>query len=164
MTPSNPYSPPRAPVDAGLQPVEAAPALWNPNAAASWSILFTPIFGAYLQMKNWQALGEADRAAGSRRWVTGATVFLLALMAVGMVLPDDPTVDRGARMVGFAFLIAWYYLNGKAQNAYVLARFGKDYPRRGWLKPVFAALGAFAGLMLGVFLVAMVIGALSGRG
>lgn len=31
--------------------------LWNPNAAVNWSVLFTPIFGAWIQAKNWKALG-----------------------------------------------------------------------------------------------------------
>jgi hypothetical protein len=25
-----------------------APAIWNPNSAANWSLFFTPAFGAYL--------------------------------------------------------------------------------------------------------------------
>ena len=54
MTP-NPYAPPKAEV-ADVGRTEVAPALWNPNAAASWSLLFSPAFGAFLHMKNWQAL------------------------------------------------------------------------------------------------------------
>jgi hypothetical protein len=45
---------------------DAAPALWNPNAAANWSLLFSPMFGAWLHMKNWAALGEPERAAARR--------------------------------------------------------------------------------------------------
>jgi hypothetical protein len=164
MTTPNPYSPPRAAVDTtAAQAVAAAPPLWNPNAAASWSILFTPIFGAFLQMKNWQALGEPVRADASRKWAIGSTVFLLALIAAGVVLPEDKAIDSASRAIGFAFLITWYYSNGKEQNAFVLARYGKDYPRRGWLKPVLAALGSFVGLMAVVFLVAVVAEILFGR-
>ena len=32
---------------------EASNALWNPNTAANWSFLFSPLFGAYLHALNW---------------------------------------------------------------------------------------------------------------
>lgn len=48
----------------------AAIALWNPNAAANWSLLFTPLFGAYLHMLNWRSLGEAG---GPPRHENGST-------------------------------------------------------------------------------------------
>jgi len=46
-------------------PLEAneAGAIWNPNAAANWSILFTPAFGSYLQMLNWRTLSEPAKAS-----------------------------------------------------------------------------------------------------
>ena len=47
----NPYAPPTARVD-DVATGDAAPALWNPNAAANWSLLFSPAFGAWLHMKN----------------------------------------------------------------------------------------------------------------
>ena len=37
-------------------------ALWNPDAAACWSMLFTPLFGTILVIRNWEALGEPKRA------------------------------------------------------------------------------------------------------
>ena len=58
----NPYSPPGAIID----DVMNAPPLWNPNAAANWSLLFSPAFGAFVHMKNWQALGEPEKAANAK--------------------------------------------------------------------------------------------------
>ena len=55
MSAQNPYAPPKA-VVGDVFDGEVAPALWNPTAAGSWSILFSPIFGAYLHMLNWRAL------------------------------------------------------------------------------------------------------------
>ena len=65
MPEHNPFAPPQAEV-ADVPTGEAAPALWNPNAASSWSLLFSPIFGAYLHMQNWQALGQPDKAEQCR--------------------------------------------------------------------------------------------------
>jgi hypothetical protein len=79
---TNLYAPPKAQV-ADIVSGEAAPALWNPGAAASWSLLFTPAFGAFLHMKNWEVLGESDKAAAAKTWVVIiiATIIGLAVAA-----------------------------------------------------------------------------------
>jgi hypothetical protein len=53
-------------------------AIWNPNAAASWSVLFTPLFGALLHAQNWTVLGEPERARKSMRWAYVSGIFILA--------------------------------------------------------------------------------------
>jgi hypothetical protein len=40
--------------------------IWNPIATVNWSLLFTPVFGAYLQMLNWKSLGQEDSARESK--------------------------------------------------------------------------------------------------
>lgn len=67
-----------------MLPSEEAPPLWNPNAAANWSLLFSPVFGALLQMKNWEALGEDDKALNSKRRAIGAGVAILVAVAVSI--------------------------------------------------------------------------------
>jgi len=88
MNTRNPYAPPEAEVAdvAGPAFLEAAPALWNPAAAASWSLIFSPIFGSWLQMKNWQALGESEKAAKARTWVWVCCAFFTALIVLGAIL------------------------------------------------------------------------------
>ncbi|MCF8207062.1 MAG: hypothetical protein K9J82_18410 [Methylotenera sp.] len=157
MSTPNPYAPPQADV-LDLPQHEAAPPLWNPNAAASWSLLFSPIFGAWLHMKNWQAMGETEKAATSKTWLVTITVFLILLVLISVVLPESKGVDALARFGGFGLLVAWYYQIGKSQNAFVLARYGKGYPRKGWLKPLGIALLAW----IAFFLVAVVIGVIAG--
>lgn len=134
-TSPNPYAPPLADV-ADVPVQEAAPPLWNPNAAASWSLLFSPIFGAILHMKNWQAMGEPQKAAASKTWAIACAVFLVVLTLVSAWLAEEnKAVDAIGRFGGFGLLVAWYYQLGKSQNAFVLARYGKDYPRKGWPWP-----------------------------
>lgn len=159
MPEQNPYAPPRAQVADidELASGQNAPALWNPNAAASWSLLFTPIFGAYLHMRNWQALGQPDKAASSKNWIIGSLVCILLLVIVPLLLPDSKGVDAIGRACGFALLISWYYAIGKSQQAFVLGKFGKAYPRRGWSKPLLLAVGGVIAFFLLVFVVAFVI-------
>lgn len=161
MQAPNPYAPPKADV-ADMQTREAAPPLWNPNAAASWSLFFSPIFGAILHMKNWQAMGEPQKAAASRIWAIASAAFLVFMVLLSVWLADNKAVDALARFGGFGMLVAWYYALGKSQNAFVLARYGKDYPRKGWLKPLGIAIGAWVGFMVAAVIVGVVAGMLGG--
>ena len=58
-------------------------AIWNPDAAANWCLLFSPVFGTWLHMKNWRALGEPERARNRPPVVIAA----LALIIVAFLLP-----------------------------------------------------------------------------
>jgi hypothetical protein len=158
MPEHNPYAPPLAEV-ADVATGEAAPALWNPNAASSWSLLFSPIFGAYLHMKNWQALGQPDKAEQCRKWVVGLVAFFVLATLAPVVIKNVAIVDRLGRIGGFALLITWYYSIGKSQQAYVFGRFGKTYPRRGWTVPLLVAVGIFAALIAVVAVFALMLGA-----
>jgi hypothetical protein len=151
----NPYAPPQSNVELAATPDALAPPLWNPNAAAILSLFFTPVFGALLHMKNWQALGEPQKAAASRGWAIGSAVFIVVWGIVSMFLGDSTTVNTFDRAAGLALLLSWYYGNGKPQTSYVLARFGKDYPRRGWAVPILIALGVIAVLFMLFFVIAL---------
>ena len=157
MTETNPYAPPQAELldSAVPEDLEVAPALWNPNAAGGWSLLLTPVFGAYLHMKNWEALGHPDKAATSKKWVIGSALALVGLMIVSVLAPEsqDSLMNAISRPAGLGLILAWYYSIGKSQQTYVAERFGKDYPRRGWIVPILISLG----VMLGI-LAAMVVG------
>jgi hypothetical protein len=151
----NPYAPPKAEV-ADIVENRVAPNLWNPNAAASWSLLFSPAFGAFLHMKNWQALGEPAKAASSKAWVVVTLSVLVGFSVLAAFLPDNKGIDGLSRSVAFVLLLSWYYASGKPQAAFIKARFGKSYPRRGWLKPLLLALLALVGFVAVVVAVAMV--------
>ncbi len=162
MNDANPYAPPDARVaDPGPQG-EAAPALWNPGPATAWSLLFTPVFGAVLQMKNWQALGEPAKAARSRAWAIGSVVYTVAVGVGAAVLPVSPAIDRVLNLSGFVLLLVWYFADGREQIGHVSRRFGKSYPRRGWALPLLIALGIFVAFLLSV--TAVTIAVLAARG
>ncbi len=161
MTVNNPYAPPTAIVE-DVTPLQSAPPLWNPNAAARWSLLFSPIFGAVLHMKNWDAMGEPAKAAESKKWVFASVAFFVVFLLVSVVLPESKAIDGLGRLTAFALLISWYYTSGKPQDAFVLARYGKSYTRRGWAKPLSLAVLAFAGLFVLAVLADFVVGFFTG--
>ena len=156
---TNPYAPPTARVDDVVAPTtETAPRLWNPNAAVNWSLLFSPAFGAWLHMKNWQALGEPQKAKTAKTWIVISLVVILGLSLASGLLPDSTGLDRATRSFGLVLLIAWYLSAGRAQAMLVKQRFGKTYPRRGWAPPLLWAVGAMIGFFALVFVVAFAAG------
>ena len=143
----NPYAPPKAELADALQD-GTSPDLWNPAAAANWSLLFSPAFGAFLQMKNWEALGEPGKAAAAKKWVVSTLIVLALLPVATVLLANNQAVGAIPRLTGIVLLFGWYFSNGRAQMAYVNSKFGKRYPRRGWGKPVLIAALALVGFYI----------------
>jgi hypothetical protein len=133
----NPYAPPKAPV---AETAAESPPLWNPNAAANWSLLFSPAFGAFLHMRNWQALGQTNKAASAKVWFVLTLVVLVGLSYASVVMPSAKPLAASVRPVGFLLLLAWYFGSARGQASYVKTHFGNTYPRRGWLKPLAVAV------------------------
>jgi len=140
---SSPYAPPKANLEAAPSSVGPAPELWNPDAAGGWSLLFSPIFGSVLVMKNYQALGEEALARSARNWMIGSIFMLFVTAFVG-----------GA---GFGWIIVWYYMLQRKQTQYIRERWGKDYPRRGWGVPLLIAVGALAAVWFLIVGIAMLV-------
>lgn len=115
--------------------------LWNPNAAANWSLLFTPAFGAYLHAANWTTLGDAKRANENRRWIWITVAFLL-FNILTIFFPTSPSIDYVLRIVSLLILIYWYFGTAKPQINLVKKKFGNQYTRRSWWMPLFAGMGA----------------------
>ncbi len=155
----NLYAPPKSKL-ADIGRDEMSPAIWNPNSAANWSLLFSPAFGAYLHMKNWEALGEPTKASAAKLWVL---VTLLAFAGIALAtafLPNPRSIDGVSRTVGLILLLSWYFSNGRSQVEYVKSRYGKNYPRRSWGKPLLLGCLALVGFIVFTFVVVLVAGAL----
>ena len=119
-----------------------APRLWNPNVAANWSLLFSPIFGAWVHAKNWKELGDYEKAKKSMLWVYGYTIFAVIVSFV----PDFPNIS----VIGIT--VFWYTSFAKEQINYVKS--GKNYEKKSWLAPILLAI-------VGTFILFGVIGALN---
>jgi hypothetical protein len=145
---TNPYAPPTARVDDVVTPAtEAAPRLWNPNAAVNWSLLFSPAFGAWLHMKNWEALGEPQKAKAAKTWIVISLGLIVALSLASGLMPGSKGLDAAKRSFGLVL-----------QASLVKQRFGKGCPRRGWAQPLLWAVGAMIGFFALVFVIAFAAG------
>ena len=132
------YRPPQS-EDFGSGTGQTAPALWNPTAAACWSLLFSPIFGAALHMFNARAMGDAELEKLNKGFMWGT----LAVLVIAILLAIFSGIK--ANFVGPAVLGAWYGAVGRKQVALVKERYGSNYPRRSWGKPIlFGVLGIVA--------------------
>jgi hypothetical protein len=118
----------------------SACALWNPAAAARWSLLFTPAFGAFVLMRNWHALGEPERAASARKWFHASLCLLLLQVitrALNERLGSEPLLIHP---VSLLFLLVWYFGAARQQALLIKARYGASYRRRAWDGVVIVAL------------------------
>ena len=159
---TNPYAPPNASVqDVATQ--QESPALWNPGAAGGWSLLFSPIFGAIIHMKNWQALGEPEKAKQSKYWAWGSAGYFLVALLFGIFLPESKGLDLGFRVAGLGLLIAWYQMSGKEQSGVIVGKFGSAYPRKGWGLPVLYALLVIVAFFAAVFVIGFAVTMLQGE-
>jgi hypothetical protein len=115
--------------------LDAAPvdhAIWNPAAAACWSIVFTPAFGAYLVMRNWEALGERARALRARKWYALSLGLLAIQLLSGAIDARLNSESNLMHWVGLAYLLAWWLGAALPQALAVRQRLGPGYPRRAW--------------------------------
>jgi hypothetical protein len=154
----NLYAPPKSKVaDIGRDGV--SPAIWNPNSAANWSLLFSPAFGAYLHMKNWEALDEPAKASVAKVWVFVTLLVFAGIPVAAAFLPNPRSLDGVSRTVGFVLLLSWYFSSGRSQAEYVKSRYGKDYPRRNWGKPLLLACLVLVGFIVFIVVVGLVASA-----
>lgn len=151
---ANRYAPPNAFVDDAVstQASQASPPIWNPNAAANWCLLFSPIFGSWLHMKNWQALGEDAKAKSQKTWLA-ISILVIVCASAGAAIPGPVGIGLVGRLAAFVLLLAWYFGSARAQARYVKQRFGDDYPRKGWGRPLLLGVGAY----LAVFAISFVL-------
>ncbi len=142
-------------------PDEPACALWNPSAAARWSLLFTPAFGAFVLMRNWHALGEPERAASARKWFHASLCLLMLQVftrALNYRLGSEPLLIHPASLL---FLLVWYFGAARQQALLIKARYGASYRRRPWEGVVIVALIVGAAYALASTLLALLLVALT---
>lgn len=124
-------------------------AIWNPLAVAGWSLLFTPAFGAYLLMRNWQTLGEPRQVALARLWFCAA-LGLLGLQALSAAISHRLNSESHLmHWLGLLYLVTWLVAAALPQARVVRSRYGAaGYPRKAWdlalVYGVLAGLACFA--------------------
>jgi hypothetical protein len=140
-------------------PSAQSPALWNPNAAACWSLLFSPAFGAYLHARNADTLGRADEAKANRVWFYLSIAYLVVVVATSSIL----VIPEGLfRLAALGLLLGWYFSLGKKQIRYVKEAWGEGYERKSWAKPLLIGFGCLIGAFIVLYAVAIAAALLSG--
>ena len=119
--------------------------IWNPNAAANWSYIFTPVFGSYIQMSNWRTLGDVDKAASAKIWFYISILVLAALIGMYVFVPERSQLKGQSGGIATLYLLIWYFAAARNQVKFVKNKFGGNYIRKSWLKPlVIGVAGIFS--------------------
>ena len=132
------YAPPRSRVE--VLPTESgaiAPPLWNPGISANICLLVPIALGAWLQARNWEALGQPGKARFARFWVIADAIFVAFWLAAPL-LPTRFTIALPP--MSLLMLVIWYYSSAKPQIRFVQDTYGKHYPRRNWGGPLLVGL------------------------
>lgn len=124
--------------------------IYNPNPAASWSVILTPLFGAYIIRENWLVLGNAEAAKRSFFWLIGLGLLYFLFFFTGLF-------DDFDYLVHLAALIIWYILECKPQVKFLKEQ-KLQYEKRPWLKP----LGIGFAIWLIVVILSIIITAIFG--
>jgi hypothetical protein len=134
-------------------PSDSRPALWNPNAAACWSLIFTPAFGAYLHALNADRLGRADEAKANRVWFN-VSLGYLGITLISVFIPGIP--DAIFNFASIGILLGWYFALGKKQVQHVKETWHDDYERKPWKQPLLIAFGCLFGLLVIAFILIII--------
>jgi hypothetical protein len=122
------------------------PVLWNPKAVAAWSLLFTPVFGALLQMMNWKALGKREESREAMRWTIASAILILPIYFVAAVAPELISVSVAwvMNITYYGLLFVWYAVSGRDQVQHVADVLSNQYRRRHWGFPLMWGVFSFA--------------------
>ncbi len=107
----------------------AVPELWNPNVAGFLSIIFTPVFGAWIHAQNWKALGQGVRAKES---------FLWFFASIGVVVAPLLFTINSPGVISLILLVAWWWRSGERQRKLVTSQY-PNYKRKSWSTPLSVA-------------------------
>ena len=132
------------------------PQLYNPKLVCAAALLFTPIFGAALQAKNWMALGEPDNARASRMWIRSSLWLIVMYLVVQTLFRNEPVMD----WLGPYFLVvlwgAWMLTSGWQQLVVISRTIGKNYDSLPMGRAII--LGAAGWLAYGLITVTITLG------
>ncbi len=106
--------------------------LWNPNAAAIWSLFFTPIFGAWIHARNWKALNRQKEARWSMMAVCLYILFYMYFVFHVYFIGEPKTNPLTISVIIFT---TWYFSLGKMQAKHVKESV-YDYNKKSLIKPL----------------------------
>ena len=132
-------------------------ALWNPTVAVLLSLLFTPVFGALVQMLNWRTLQEKELERQSLWWALAGCAILLGNQVFSAFLSEFRVVASFTMGILALYLCSWLVLAAGRQPRHVREHCGRRYARRSWKPVLVCTLAACVGyVLLGFFLSVLV--------
>jgi len=120
-------------------------ALWNPTAITLWSVPFSPLFGAYLHIHNWTALGEPAKADAARRWFNALLIIMVFNGLVTAIAERVNASVNPAHFISILVFVLWYWLAAYPHARAVRTRNGGHYLHRSWNSALLT--GAVAGFV-----------------
>jgi len=111
-------------------------AILSPTVAALWSLLLSPVFGAFIVWRNWANMKRPRRATLAASW------FWVSLTLVAIPLITTTKIPLWMFAVFFA---AWFVFSALPQIRYVRTNFKKPYPKRNWFLPLAAGFAFYVG-------------------
>lgn len=104
-------------------------ALWNPDVAAVFSLVLTPVFGAVLVLLNERTLANSRGKRTAIAWLT------IAIAMVGLAIwrlctdGSSPSPWLGLRVSGLVlpYTIVWYFFAAHAQSSRIAKAHGRKY-------------------------------------
>ena len=127
---------------------ERTPRLYDPRTLGRLGLLFTPAFAAWFAKRNWEELGEFDKADSQGRWFWGG-VALLVVNTAAYVLHWD-TLFWIAQVAWLVQVVWWYFKPQAHQTAWAKVKLKGRYDRRSLVVP-----GLLASLVLAAAVFAM---------
>lgn len=121
------------------QKKKTPPVLYSPLKVVFLSFLFTPIFGGFVQAKNWEVLGEKSLARLSQMWVR-TTIWLVILYVVMQALfVDEPLMKYSGPYFLLVVWLVWFFSAGMKQVKYVKEHFGTAWEPKPLGRPIIIA-------------------------
>lgn len=135
------------------------PALFNPYIVCAAAILFTPIFGAALQARNWIELGDKNEAAASRFWVRSTIWLLVVFVVMQTLFRNEPVMNWMPPYFLGVMWIAWMITSGWKQLRFIRANIGANYDARPIGKAITIGVAGwiFYGLIASTIALALVL-------
>lgn len=143
-------------LDADADPGLPAPvvatrqALWNPDVAAVFSVLLTPVFGGVLTLLNERTLANPRGQRTAMAWLT-ISIAMVGL-ATWRLCTDgaSPSPWLGLRVSGLVlpYTILWYLFGAHAQSSRIAKAHGRQYVHRSVLRAAPLAVLALAAVGL----------------
>ena len=121
-------------------------ALWNPDVAAAFSVLLTPVFGSVLILLNERTFANTRGKRTAMAWLT-ISIAMVGL-ATWRLCTDgsspSPWLGLRVSVLVMPYTLLWYFFGAHAQSSRIAKAHGRQYVHRSVLRAAPLAVLALA--------------------